>query len=497
MFSRKYILLIIIIIFIACDDYFLFHNITIQSWDQSYHLDQALYMYDAVKYNNYFSLLHLNSIYPPVFYISTLPLLFINKYPPFPILINNAYLIILALSVYILSCHFFNRLAGIISVISILSMPILFYLRQNYLLDFSLTAMVTLSMMIFIKSRGLSRPFYILVPIVTALTVLTKGYGLLYIMPFYLFYSIYFSKISARRGVMSMLIFLGLILIWVIPNKEALLDGFKNIFLYGEVEKDPQGFIPSFAYYLQAMLINIGISMTVITIFAASFLMMEKMKRKILYVLFLSLIMTLLIFTFIPNKDERYITVFTVYISMLIGGGIAAINNNLLQKILIGSICLLGLLSIMAMDFGKNALIFDPAYDNHHEKNDWAIPKIMVGLKKRLNKPTNISLMADHPFINGNTYNYYAHLYNVPIRVYGQPTITPGIEDFISQTNFTEYILKVDNVTEFKNQTPIYDYLLSTYAYFDSVKNRYILLETYHLSNGIHLLLYKKIGLTN
>jgi 4-amino-4-deoxy-L-arabinose transferase-like glycosyltransferase len=122
------------------------------SWDQAEYLTGALNYWQALQAPQWFSadwwisLWQLSSKIPPLVYISTAPFLSLfGAGPDQSTLINLLYSAILLSSVYVLGAFLFTVPVGLWAAGLCLLLPGLYRVRLDYLLDYPLAAMVTLS----------------------------------------------------------------------------------------------------------------------------------------------------------------------------------------------------------------------------------------------------------------------------------------------------------------------------------------------------------------
>lgn len=135
-----------------CDRIWLALDRTTPAWDAAEYLIGSLVYWNALQTPQWFSsswwinFWLLSSKIPPLFYISAAP--FISRFGKNPdqvILVFLVYSAILLGSVYLLGTYLFNRRVGLWAAVFCVVMPILYETRLEYLLDYPLTAMVTLA----------------------------------------------------------------------------------------------------------------------------------------------------------------------------------------------------------------------------------------------------------------------------------------------------------------------------------------------------------------
>ncbi|MDX2240941.1 MAG: glycosyltransferase family 39 protein [Leptolyngbyaceae cyanobacterium bins.302] len=125
---------------------------TTPAWDAADYLTGSLVHWQALQTPHWFSsswwtnLWLLSSKIPPLVYISSAPIISVfGKAPDRIMLIFLVYSMVLLGAVYALGTYLFNRRVGLWAVVFCVLMPTLYEARLEYLLDYPLTAMVTLA----------------------------------------------------------------------------------------------------------------------------------------------------------------------------------------------------------------------------------------------------------------------------------------------------------------------------------------------------------------
>lgn len=159
---------------------------SIPSWDQAEYLNAALMHWRALQTPNWFStdwwvsLWHLSTKMPPLVFISTAPFLSLfGAGPDQSALVNLFYSAILLGSVYTLGWWLFSVPVGLWAAGICLLMPGLYRVRLDYLLDYPLAAIVTLSFTCLTLWRGQIWQNPLLSWVLAALTGLTLGLALM------------------------------------------------------------------------------------------------------------------------------------------------------------------------------------------------------------------------------------------------------------------------------------------------------------------------------
>jgi 4-amino-4-deoxy-L-arabinose transferase-like glycosyltransferase len=492
------ILLLIILVSVYGDLSYLFHQVSPQSWDQSAHLINALSVYDSVVNKKDFSVINkIYYIYPAFFYITTIPFIFISKYPPYPILINQIYSIIIIISIYIISSRLFkSSTAGFVSSISISTIPLVIYLRRMYLLDFAVLSMSVLSISIFMISQGVNNiAFTVLSSFVSALTFLTKQIGLMYIFPFYLFFSFYISKISLKKTFIFLILCIGFISSWFLSNRDNLSFIYDSNKLYGIIEKDPKGLaFSSVAFYFKDIFHEYSFLITLLSGVSLVCFLLNRKNKNTIFVILLSFITIVAFLCINPNKDHRYSIIFSFYIALMVGGFVIYIRNMYFRRIFVVFIFCYYLFVIF-ISLGNNSnynleFIYPSRFIDN--SNDWNTQNIFDDLRNRFKFPVRIAMLVDYPFVNGNTYQYYARLNNLPITFLGRPAVIPTLDDFKRQLQVSQYVFVANDIQYMDGKTPLYDYMKVLYDYFNNNLDKFILVKNYQLQNNIILSLYYK-----
>lgn len=149
----------------ACDRLWLGLDQSVPAWDAADYLTGSLAYWQALQTPQWFSptwwtdLWLMSSKIPPLVYLSTTPIISsVGKEPDQIILIFLLFSAILLTSVYSLGAVLFNRRVGLWAAGFCILMPVLYEARLEYLLDFPLTAMVTLALLCLTLWREQSNP---------------------------------------------------------------------------------------------------------------------------------------------------------------------------------------------------------------------------------------------------------------------------------------------------------------------------------------------------
>lgn len=501
---KRYILLFIIIFLfhVVLDSFFLLHDKTPQSWDQSGHLLYGLTMLDLLKNGHISEALKSTYFYPPLYYLATLPIYLIEKAPPFPIFINVFFLLLLLVSVYRLAAGYFNKTAGLLAALIVASYPWVIFQRRNYLLDFPLTAMIAASMYSFYLTDGLTkRRQTVIAAVAAALCLLTKELGAVYIIPFYIFtlLSTLYQKRQLKtvftNGIFFVIIAVAIASVWYVPNIRMVQKGFSELSVYAEQEKDPTGLtIASLRYYFDQFRWQLSPVLFALVPLSAAALFVNRNRRRLMLILVPAIGASYLFFTLIPNKDPRYSLPFVVYFAILSAGALSLLKQHRIISAL-ATVCIVFLCAAqsLSLTIGWPA-INSPYFVAHRAPNtsDWKLSEIVAYIHS-LSPQTNpiVAVLPDHPQINVGTLRYYSVIRDTPFNVISllEPNNNASIHDNINRADFIVY---KSNYQKMTTQTPNYTHVYKAYQIFDSLKGTLSPIKTFAMPDDSDIIIYTK-----
>jgi len=319
-------------------------NKAYERWDSAGHLGMSFWIADRFKALlsgnlNLIEFLQTSNYYPPFFQTIGAILALVVGY-------NSKILLYLSLVFFLLAIYFVYALVKELSKSSRLAflsaftfsfIPQIFEQSRFYHLDIPLVALSLAAILFFYKSdlftnKKNSIIFFILFGFVQ----LTKWYGFIYILPMIFFIGIekYNKKIGYKNLIFGIAIFLLISLPWYIVNVQSLFAQAK-LFSAPEID-DPTKFldIDTLMYYPRRI-ISHQLFLIPTALFLYGYIRLFKTKKKYFTWATIYLAMSYVLFTYIENKNLRYILpltpLFAVYIANIIRTGF---DKSKLTKIL-------------------------------------------------------------------------------------------------------------------------------------------------------------------
>lgn len=300
-----------------------------------FNLIKSLHFTEITKVSNY---------YPPFFHLSSTPLYFLFGFSEdIAIFTNLIYYFILIYAVFRTAEILKDKKAGIISAAVISVFPMVIKLQRVYMLDFAFTALIALTILLYLKSEDFkSLKYSVFFGIVFGLAELTKWNTFIYILPsvFTLFLVNYFTRcpycyrivesgqIKGYRKFCSkqhlklyeksvktnrllnfaISIFLAFLFAawWYLPNLNTVVTRLIYFANIGGREGDPtfltlQGWI----YYSNSILDSTGAVFLIV--FVISMYCIYRYNRYLFFGLSTPIALVYIILTMLSNKDPRYI----------------------------------------------------------------------------------------------------------------------------------------------------------------------------------------------
>jgi hypothetical protein len=515
------------------------------AWDQSLHLTLSLIYYRLIRAGRFSDIIGVSGYYPPFFHILTTPLYTFGISEDVAICVNLIYLAILFFSVYGIGKLIFNKKAGFLAATIISFYPFLINLQRDYLLDFALISMISLSLYLLLKSDNFKdRRYSALFGLAFALTVLTKWTGIFFLIGpvLWVFYKAYTSKKvcaycgkdakDVRHGIkwfcsekhkvrylkegkpllfsgainnflIAFFIFILVAGAWYVPNfgriyQSVAFFAAARMSQTGITEEEPEIIsLQSFAYYLNAINVQILLFFSILTVIGLIFLFKSANRdyrdKKIFFGL--SVLIPYLLFTLTKNKDTRYTIPLLIFFAILSAFWIMELRNERVKKVVVSLILIIGILQTSSITFGSPALNLPNIYPsvNYPREENWkvkeALDSISASLPKEMDHIIIVVVLPDHPYVNGRTYEYYAVLRNEPYSIYNGAYIPFDV--------FQKSILGIDYII-CKEGGEIGSYggvVPKMYETFEEVKVNFESLGFFDLPDGSKLVVYKNRGL--
>jgi len=515
------------------------------AWDQSLHLTLSLIYSRLLGAGRFSDIIGVSGYYPPFFHLSTTPLYIFGTSADVSTCVNLIYLAILLFSVYGIGEIIFNKKVGLLAALIISFYPFLINIQRDYLLDFALISMISLSIYFLLKSDSFKDIRYsALFGLAFALTVLTKWTGIFFLIGpvLWVFYRAYTSKkmcaycgkdakdirygikwfcserhkrrylkegkpllFSGRVNNFLITFFILFLIagIWYVPNFERV---YQSVTFFGAAKMSQPGIteeepaiisLQSFAYYLNAVNVQVLLFFSVLIIIGLVFLFKSKGKdnrdKKIFFAL--SILIPYLIFTLTTNKDTRYTVPLLLFFAILSAFWIMKLRNERLKAAIISLILIIGILQTSTITFGVPALNLPNIYPsaNYPKEENWkvneALDSISESLPEKMDHRIIAVILPDHPYVNGRTYEYYAVLRNEPYSVYNGAYIP--FDTFQKSIPGIDYIVYKDGgkIGSYGGVVP------KMYETFEKVKGNFESIGEFDLPDGSNLVIYKNKGL--
>ncbi len=287
-------------------------------WDMARHLLYSVTYWDFLRHGKLLSFILSYRYYPPFLYWSTLPFYAaLGAKEWVSVLANNLIFgTTLLFSTYYLGKQLWNRKVGLLAAIVVITTPMIASQFREYQIDASLTAIVTLFILLLIKSNNFRETKYtIAIGIVAAIGMLDKWTFILAVLPVLLMVTIpilWFESEQRKQALKNFLVSfaIGYIVVspWYWTNIRSLASDLKyNAVQAGGAEGDPAiRSVASITWYLKNILNNqlyLIPTLLFITGLATTF-KRETLKKNL--PLILTIVGNLIIFTLLRNKDARY-----------------------------------------------------------------------------------------------------------------------------------------------------------------------------------------------
>ena len=316
------------------------------AWDQSWHLMMSLGRYHEIsgdpgaieRYEDSFPIFGFaNNYYPPFFHIMTIP--FYILFGPghdSAILVNLFFFIVLAISSFFIGKKLKDEKAGIILAALVSTIPLYNMMMREYLIDYSLTAIVALGYLFLLYSEEFFVTRYsVLFAIVSGLGMLTKWtYAVFFIIPLL---SIYFKKLSetkVKNMVIALVIAASIASLWYLPRIHGLISQL-SVFS-GKIESPAD---MSMFFYINTLITDISLAY-----FALFMISLYKIEKKYVPIL-VNILGIMLFFTLFNNKDPRFIMPAYTLVAVLISVKISSLSRQIDMKPIASALVIIILIS--------------------------------------------------------------------------------------------------------------------------------------------------------
>ncbi len=310
---------------------------------------------------------------PPLFLLTSVPLYAVfGRSPDVGVMTNLLFLVVLILSTYGIGKILQGVETGLMAALVVSMFPLLFGLSRSYWVDYALTAMVSLSMYLMLRTDCFkNRKYVYLFGLSAGLGMLTKWTYFIFLLgPFVYFLFLPSAdgekalKERLKQGTLSILIGMAVAAFWYVPN--GLDVGRKLLGLafgargteatrfeqLGETIGPSGLFNPASLLYYAGKMVNEQITLVYTLIFAGlTVFLFRKDRSKILWIL-LWIAVPVLVFTLIKNKTERNTVPMLPAISLLIGLGVMTIDRRVLRRTMAALVCVWGVFYFCVSSYG-------------------------------------------------------------------------------------------------------------------------------------------------
>ncbi|MFH1835778.1 MAG: glycosyltransferase family 39 protein [Methanobacteriota archaeon] len=421
------------------------------SWDQSWHA-----MISISQYNQFlgiesglggnacdrFPILNwAKNFYPPGFHTTTIPfyLLFGVSYDS-AVLTNILYLLVLIACTYLIAWKIFDEKSGLIASFIISTIPVINVLMMEYLIDFSLTAMVAAGLTALLYTENFRNLKYsLLFGIVFGVGTLVKwNYFMYLIAPFAYTLMIFIKQeiirgrryFQARNIVLAALTAILIASLWYTPGQIQVTFPavYYAAFNQGMIEGEPNLFTSeSLTHYVYTIIHDYSLFYSIILliglgVIACSWRKIEN-QRGIVF-----LIITVLGIYFFSsmlwNKNNRYIVPIYIPLTVLSSIGLSMVGEKRWGRIIIGLMVIGGFASIFALNtslidsyyFHAGVSIFDfrGKYPNSPEVS---VESILDSLNDSAKgNPFTTCITVESENLNDVNIPYYAFKDDYPVK---------------------------------------------------------------------------------
>lgn len=476
------LILLVLLLFHIINNYIIItHDNTPLLWDGGDYFYRSLRYYDAFANfdSNFISRFNDISQYrPPLLMLSSLPFyLVFGRSTDVAVMTNILYLVILVLSVYGIGRRIHSKEVGLMAAFIVSVFPIIFGLSRSYWQDFPLTAMVSLSTYLLLRTDYFrDKKFSILFGLSIGLGMLTKWTYFVFLAGPFLYLFILSLKISEESGkerkkpilnvMVAILVGMVLASFWYIPNgldvATKLLGLSTGITGKGDEATrfqqlgesiGPSGTLKSLLFY-GGMLINEQVGFFFAGLFLLfTVLLLKRERGKPLWMLLLWIVIPVVAFTLIKNKTTRNTVPMLPAMGLILSWGIMSIKASWKRITVTLIILLIGLFHYLTLSYGSTffpkklalttpvgEIIFYEQYENRSyaifraNQGDWKAEEIVnrINMDRGDKKDIHIVLLPRDAF-TWMAMEYTSYLKELPFT-------------FIGAVNSPEAVLKADYV---------------------------------------------------
>lgn len=518
--------------------YFLVRDTRPPAWDQSLHLTLSLIYKGLLGSGRIFDIIGVSDYYPPLYHLSTIPLYIFGNSEDVATCVNLVYALILILSVYGIGSHLFDNKTGLLASFMIIFTPFAIAFQREYMLEFALVAMFSMSLFLLLKSDSFKNFEYsVFFGISVALLLLIKWTGILFLIGPILWVLLYMEKncpVCGKPGTIksgllwfcskrhmekyiqtsgtqipsniknlsfAFLIAVALAGIWYLPNLGGVVN---NVLFFsqaktsqpGVIEKDPSVLsLESFLFHINALYNHLNLVFTLFALAGIAYLIFKKERR--LQIFFgLSLVIPYILFTLIRNKDARFLTPVLILLVLLSVFWIREQKRHV-QIACVSVILIAALLQVSVSTFGTPDILNGAVFTskNQPREENWkvndALGSIYASLGGLTGRRDTVVVLPDYIYVNGRTYAYYATREKMPLDVYNGAYIPyQTFQRILNQIDFLIYKNGGEVGSDAYAET-----VTNMYSYFAQNRDRFSRISEFPLPDGSRLEVYKNKAL--
>lgn len=350
--------------------YWLKLNTNLPHWDMGRHLYMSV-VYDQLWARVWHNPIHFASVvsnyyyYPPV--VHNIGLLFESIFgfrPSVAVASNIVWLLTIAYSIYFTAHRLFGRLPAVASMLFALASPMIIGQLHEFQLDMPLTAMISLSIFLLLKTERFSNPKYtILLGAVAGLGMMTKWTYIIFMVPSLLILladPIAVVGKNKKAVWKNLLIAFGIAIVicgaWYLRNLGQIrIDFMQNGLKQAVIEGDPHGFNKAaFLWYFYRLNINyLFLPLGIYFILGTFTVLIRRSKRRAGVILLAVALVWYLIISALANKDVRYIMPEIIILSLIGGLAVELFANKYYKILMISLIVLIFLTNWIIIPFSK------------------------------------------------------------------------------------------------------------------------------------------------
>lgn len=425
-------LLLAILVFVLLQAVWLRLDHAPPSWDQAAHAQNSL------KYLRFFTsplstwsslrFLTISGYWPPLFYISTVPLTLVLGFSPDVLVLANLfYLGLFVWSLYRIGFHLFRNASGAGAALMTLCCPLVYAVFRDVLLDFALLAVVTFAQWTILESEaGLSPRKSWKMGLGIGAALLVKWTALPFLLPTWLavlILSLRGKKISMKQAWAGILI-AGLVasaiaLPWYYTVRAHILEGARGALLIDPIrEGDPLRFDWTAVRWYAGAFKSVILSSLLLPFFLAAWAAAARIRPLRAWPFLLAWIVpSLLVFLALPNKDARFVLPLLPAAALLAAAGVSALPWKSVRTAFWTAFLACALLQYFCISFSWPRAAPHP-YTHPPLAAEWPIDAVLADLEAAYpGKRLFVAVLANEEYFNPSLFRLRADYRNASLNI--------------------------------------------------------------------------------